>query len=465
VLLIGAGLLALLAGLFAFGYARYRSVQRVAASEARKEEQTLPVVNVEQVRRSPGISELLLPGNITPITEASLYARASGYVRKRYVDIGDKVKQGQLLAEIEAPELDQQVVQGRAAVAQAEQQLQQAQAELEDSRTQLELARVTWERYRVLVEHGAISRQDADQQLAAYRSARANVNSAQANVSAADQSLRGSRANLERLTSLQGFERLRAPFDGIVTARTFDIGALISTSGATGNTGVAGGSGELFRVAQIGTLRILINVPQENAPSVRVGQAAKVMVQQFAQPFQGRITRTANSLDQATRTLLTEVQVQNPNHQLLPGMYAQIAISNVRMNPPLLVPGDSLMLGGNGITVATLRDLKKEEAGNYGPGAKRIHIQAIDVGRDYGPQVEVTRGLEGWEYVVVNPGDTVEEGAVVRPVAAARVAGQGGPQRRGPSDKGGPGLTGQMPGAADSGGRGASAKGAGGQRQ
>ena len=473
VALIATALVIFLAALFLFGYLRHRHIQKVAAAEAEKEVRTLPSVNVVPVRRSPSTSDLLLPGNITPITEAYLYARASGYVRKRYVDIGDHVRQGQLLAEIEAPELDDQVAQGRAALAQSEQQLQQTRAQLDTSRSQLELARVTWERYQVLVQHGAISRQDADNQLTAFKSASSAVSASEANVSAAQQNVSANRANLERLIALQGFEKVRAPFDGIITARNFDVGALISgsggtqtgsptpmggtqTSGAGGNAGTSGsaslvapansnggsggGGGELFRVAQSGTLRILINVPQENAPTIQVGQPATVFVEQFSkQPFHGRVTRTSNAIDPNTRTLLTEVQVSNPQHLLLPGIYAQVKLTNDRPNPPLLVPGDSIMTTANGIEVAIIKD-------------NHVHIQKVEVGRDYGPEIEITQGLEGWEYVIVNPSDVVQEGAAVRPVTAPRQA---------ETKQNQTGMTSESKGTSDKGGRDSSAKGGG----
>jgi multidrug efflux pump subunit AcrA (membrane-fusion protein) len=428
-----------LGAMLAFGFWRHHRTQSVAEASAEREQQALPRVNVAPVRRARSTTELVLPGNITPVTEAFLYARASGYVRRRYADIGDRVKQGELLAEIEAPDLDQQVQQGRAALAGSEQQLRQARADLEDARSQMELARVTWDRYQILVSHGAISRQDADTQFAAYRSARANVNSGEANVSNAEQNVQGNRANLDRLIALQSFERVRAPFDGVITSRTFDIGALISgtgsssgssggsSSGGSGSTGssslVGGGGGELFRVAQIGTLRILINVPQEASTAIRAGQPAAVTVAQFAAPFDGRVTRTASAVDPNTRTLLTEVQVQNPRQLLLPGMYAEVRLSNARTNPPMLVPSDSILTNANGIQLAILRDLKANDARDghrYPPDARAIHIQNVQVGRDYGPEIEITRGLEGWEYVVVNPSDAIEEGAVVEPVTAPR---------------------------------------------
>jgi multidrug efflux pump subunit AcrA (membrane-fusion protein) len=417
-LLIGVVIaLILLALLIAGALPRQRRV-KAAEDAARAEREALPTVLVAPARRAPAVTELLLPGDITPLTEASIYARSSGYVRRRLVDIGDHVRAGQLLAVIEAPDLDQQVAQARAAVAQAEQQHAQAQAQLEQGKAQLELARVTRDRYVTLVGKGALSRQDGDQQETNYQTAQAIVGAYAASVHAAEENVRAARASLDRLIALQGYEQVTAPFAGIVTARLVDQGYFISAGGgssgpapmglggsAPGATAGASG-GELFRVAQIGTLRILINVPQTDAAGIHRGQDADVLLAEFpGRVFTGHVTRTANSLDINTRTLLTEVQVQNPQSTLLPGMFAQVRLRSQRANPPVLIPGDAVIAGQEGLSVAILRDSK-------------IHIVRIEEGRDNGTQVEVTRGLEGWEYVVVNPSDVVHEGALVRPAAA-----------------------------------------------
>src|SRR5258708_7372350 len=218
-----------LAALFGFGSQRRHRIETVAASAAQRQHDDLPVVNVIQVRRAPATSELLLPGNITPVTQAFIYARASGYVRRRLVDIGDHVKQGQLLAEIESPELDQHGHQARARLARA--------------------------------------RQEADQQQATFRSATAAVSAAESNLNAAGQNVHANQANLDRLIAMQAFENVRAPFNGIITARNFDVGALISGTSA-GDTSGAGG-GEMFRIGQIGPLRLLVGGPHEHAPAVR----------------------------------------------------------------------------------------------------------------------------------------------------------------------------------------------------
>jgi len=406
---------------FLFGYSRRRQEERAANQAAQEEADALPIVNVVKVQRAASTTDLVLPGNIAPVTEAYIYARASGYVRKRYADIGDRVKAGQLLAEIEAPDLDQQVQQAKAAAAQASHQLQQAKANLEQYRAQLELARLTWQRYQNLVKDGAVSRQEADQEQASYRTAEATVNAGQASIGSAQQNVQASQANLDRLISMHAFLSVRAPFNGVITARNFDVGAFISSTGSASSSSPAGL--ELFREAQIDTLRIFINVPQENSSSIHVGQPAAITVQQLAgRQFSGKVTRTAQSLDPNTRTLLTEVQTPNTEHLLLPGMYAQVRLVDQRSHVPMLVPSDGLIQSANGLEVAILRDLdgasgNHGEAGrSYPPDAKRVHLQIVEAGRDYGANTEITSGLEGWEYVIVNPGDAVQEGAVVKPL-------------------------------------------------
>lgn len=441
-LLIGLVALALI---FLLGYLPRRSKEKATQKAARREEESIPTVDVAKVKRSPGVTRLLLPGNITPITEAPIYARATGYIIKRYVDIGDRVRANQLMAVIEAPELDQQVAQGRSQLSQARQQLGQAEAALQQAEAQLELAKVTWNRYAILVQHGAVAKQDADTQKANYDTAGANVSSSKANVRASEDNVKAAQANLERLISLQSYKEIRSPFAGVVTVRNVDLGSYISTAGGQsgsttyassqqlGSNATAPQNAEMFRVAQIGRLRILINVPQSDASSVHIGQHADVLVNQSAsRPFPGVVTRTASSLDPNTRTLLTEVQVENSAMEMLPGMYAQVQFSSDRSNPPLLVPGDSLITLSGGVFIATLRDpdpqklqaIKKQSPEDNGTDEhkekpKQIHLKRVDVGRDYGTDTEITAGLEGWEYVATNPSDEVYEGALVLPTSAA----------------------------------------------
>ncbi|MGI8990463.1 MAG: efflux RND transporter periplasmic adaptor subunit [Bryobacteraceae bacterium] len=414
--LIGLGLLLLVGLLFLAGYLPRRNRGEKIDAEAQQEEENLPIVNVTKVKRSVPVSELILPGNITPLTEAYIYARASGYVKRRFVDIGDRVRAGQLLAEIDSPELAQQVQQARAGLGQSRAQLGQTQAALGQARSQLKLAAVTLERWNVLVGRGVLSKQEGDQKQADYENAEANVRAAEADVKAAQDNVGASEANLNRLIEMQGFTNVRAPFAGVITARNIDTGALISASGAgqgnsAGGTAASSANGsqnsEMFRIAQIGTLRIMVNVPQSNAPAIHLGQQADIMLQEYSRrKFAGHVTRTASSLDQNSRTMLTEVQVANPDRLLLPGMYSQVRFTSTRENPPLLIPGDSLVTRGSGPQVAILL-----------PGNK-VHYQSVDIGRDYGTDIEVSSGLQGTEYVIVNPSDDAKEGATVRPAKA-----------------------------------------------
>ena len=303
----------LAAGAFVAGYLpKWRTRQQLIAAAAKRKADP-PFVNAAKIKRAAATSELLLPGNVTPITEAYIFARASGYLRTRYVDIGDRVRRDQLLAEIDAPDLDQQVSQARAAVAQAEGQLGQAEATLQQLIATRDLAAITWERYKVLTASGAVSRQDGDMQSTAAKTAEANVVAGEKSVHAAEEFVRASKATLQRLITLQGYEKITAPFAGIVTARNVDIGALISTTGSsqgpTPSSGVAPSDiprgGEIFRVAEIARLRILVSVPQMYLPSIHVGQAAKVTVQERPNlSFPGKVTRTSSSLDAGVPNLV-----------------------------------------------------------------------------------------------------------------------------------------------------------------
>ncbi len=418
-IVLGVGLL---------GYLPRKHREEAAAAAAKQERTEFPTVTMARVKRSLANSDVVLPGTLSALTEASIYARAAGYVRKRYVDIGDHVRAGQLLAEIDAPELDQQVAQARAAVSQARQQLAQTQSALVQAQAQRDLAKVTAQRYNNLVTRGAVARQDADTQQTNYSSSEALVSAQEATVRAGEDNVKQAQANLERVISLQDYKNVRAPFTGIVTARNVDAGALISNTGAgqgaspmsTGATPAANGN-EMFRVAQIDTIRMLISVPQSDAPGIRVGMPADLTVNEFPnRTFNGKVNRTTGSLDPNTRTMLVEVQVPNRDGRLLPGMYAEVHFRAHRDAPPLLVPGDTFITTNAGPQVAILEDAPN--------GAKRIHMQPVRIGRDYGTETEIVAGLEGNEMLVVNPGDEVREGAMVRVESAPARAGNG-PQR------------------------------------
>jgi len=420
------------ATVYLFGYLpRERTTKQLNAAAVMRRI-TPPLVNAAIVKRAAPSTELLLPGNITPITEAYIYARAAGYLKRRYVDIGDRVQAGQKLADIEAPDLDQQVSQAQAALAQAQGQLGQAQATLEQLTATRDLAEVTWQRYKILTADGAVSRQDGDNQSTSAKTSAASVVAQQKSVRAAEENVRASQATVQRLLALQGYEQVTAPFDGIITARNVDVGALISATGSSlgparsnagGPSDVPSG-GEILRLAEIGRLRVLIAVPQTNAPGVRVGQAATVTVQQIPNlSFKGKVTRTSSSLDAQSRTLLTEVDVENPKALLLPGMYAMVSFVTDRIDPPFLVPDAALVVRSSGTVLATLQSLtqddrKKARAEGIDSATlariRRVHFQTVEPGRDYGIELEVPDGLKVGEEVAVDPTDAVQEGALVQ---------------------------------------------------
>jgi multidrug efflux pump subunit AcrA (membrane-fusion protein) len=430
VVILGAG-----AAVYLLGYLpRERTtLQLDAAAAARRI--TPPLVNAATVKRAAPSTELQLPGNVTPITEAYIYARAAGYLKQRYVDIGDRVRAGQKLADIEAPDLDQQVSQSRAALAQAQGQLGQAQATLQQLIATRDLAEITWQRYKVLTADGAVSRQDGDNQSTAAKTAEANVVAQQKTVRATEEFVHASQATLDRLLALQGYETITAPFDGFITARNVDVGALISATGSTLGPARSNGAapsdvpsgGEIFRLAEIARLRILVAVPQTNAPGIRVGQAATVTVQQIPNlSFKGQVTRTSSSLDAQSRTLLTEVDVDNPKGVLLPGMYARVSFITNRPDPPFLVPDAALIVRSSGTVLALLQPLTPDEQQKARAEGidtatlarvRRVHFQTVTPGRDYGLELEILDALKVGEEVAVDPNDAVQEGALVQTAA------------------------------------------------
>jgi multidrug efflux pump subunit AcrA (membrane-fusion protein) len=428
VLLLGAlAVAALLAG-----YLPRRKTTQELDKAAAQRKITPPLVNAAKVARAPNLTDVSFPGSITPITEAYVYARAAGYLKRRYVDIGDRVSAGQLLAEIDAPDLDQQVTQAQAALSQANGQLGQAEAALEQLIATRDLAAITWQRYQVLTKTGAVSRQAGDTQSTAAKTSSANVTAGEKNVVAAKDFVRAGQATLDRLVTLQGYEKVTSPFAGIVTARNVDVGALISATGSTqgpvrpnlASPSDVPSSGEIFRVAQIGRLRVLVSLPQSEAQGIHVGEPASVSVEELPnRPFAGQITRTSNSLDAASRTLLTEVQVANPAGVLLPGMYTTVRFATKRAVPPFLVPDASLVVEANGTTLAVLQPLSQQEldkAASAGTDrtvlarSRIVHFQKVQPGRDYGTTLEILDGLHDGDYVVVDPGDAVKEGAIVQ---------------------------------------------------
>ena len=404
--LFGLLLLASVAVAFWVGYWPRRERQTVLANEARNDAQTIPVVNVAKVVRAPAKGELLLPGTMKALTEAPVMARASGYVKRRLADIGDAVSEGQVLAEIEAPELDQQIRQSVSAKEQAAAAIEQSEAGLRLAKSNQNIARLTAERWRNLEAHGAVSKQENDNYQAMFEAQTANVQAAEKAISAARSNLGAADAGLARLNQLKSYQQVRAPFSGVITVRNVETGMLV-TEGAT----------LLFRVAQFGRLRVYVNVPQHDVPAIRPGMPATVSIEDSGNPpAKGVVTRMSNALDPATRTMLTEIQVSNSARTLVPGMFVMVTMSRVQAYPPLLIPGDTLVIRSDGPQVAVVGD------------DDRIHFQKIRLGRDLGQKLQVLEGLEEGDRIVINPGDTATEGAKVKPALIVEKA--AGPNRR-----------------------------------
>jgi RND family efflux transporter MFP subunit len=390
----------LLAGLAVSGYyLGYLPRQRrelVLAAESKDQSESLPVVTVALVKRSDANSSLVLPGNIQAVTEAPILARASGYIQKRNADIGDRVKAGQVLAVIEAPELEQQILQAKAAVDQAGSMVQQAEAALQQGQANLALAKVTSQRYQSLWEKKVAAKQDYDNYQAQYDAQQANVHALEKAIAAARSNAAAAEANVARLVQLRSYLEVRAPFDGVITVRNVDSGALVTE-----------GSTLLYRIAQSDRLRTYLNVPQVDADSVRVGQQAFLVVPDLpGRKFPATVARTAHALDPASRTLLVEVQLDNTAGVLMPGMYAQVDLSVPRKDPPLLIPGDTLVVRSDGPQVAVV-----------GPDGI-VHFTRIQLGRDFGDRLEALSGLKEGQQLAVNASDAIQEGVKVKAVSA-----------------------------------------------
>ncbi len=393
--LLGLLLVGILIAAFAIGYMPRRKRQAELNAESNAAAARSRSVHVVAVSRASASSETSLPGAIQAVDETPVYARADGYMKRRLVDIGDRVGAGQLLAEIETPELDQQIRQARASIGQSRAAALRARASLGQAQANLKLASVTLERWKTLVGRGVLSRQEGDERQAEFEARQADVRAAEAAVTASDSDVEASAANLQRLLELQGFRRVVAPFAGVITARNVDTGTLISSGGGSNTR-------PLFELSQIDRLRIFINVPQQFAAAVRPGQAADVRLQELAgRTFRGTVTRTASSLDERSHTLLTEVQVPNPQRQLLPGMYAQVSLKVARAAPPLMVPADTLLVHSDGSYVLTVT------------GSGAVGRRKVTLGRDFGATVEITSGLNGDERLIVNPTDDLKDGDTV----------------------------------------------------
>jgi membrane fusion protein, multidrug efflux system len=381
---------------------RAQQRQLAARSRAAALADSVPLVGVAQVSRSPGEADLLIPGTLQSNHETPVYARSSGYVQHWFADIGKRVHAGEVLATIEAPDLDQQLAQAR-------QQVANAQATLQ-------LNSVNLARWKVLYRDSTVTKQELDTYQSGY-------DASVASVAAADD-------NARRLAALVGYEQVTAPFDGVVTARNVEDGVFVTASGTTNTTQPAGTGGntlvgapatsELFRVASTDTVRVYLGVPQAYAPAVRVGLPTALNVQELpGRTFPGHITRTANAVDASSRTLLTEVDVINSDRALLPGMYAEVQFRFERSQPPILMPATAMIFRTSAPQAAVVG------------GDPIAHFHNLRIGRDYGTVIEVDSGLADGDLVVAEPTDDLRDGQPVHARIEADNGAPGGDTRAG----------------------------------
>jgi RND family efflux transporter MFP subunit len=328
----------------------------------------IPVVTVVTPQRSAPSQEIVLPGNVQPFITSPIFSRTNGYLKAWHFDIGARVKKGQLLAEIETPEVDQQLQQSRSNLATAE--------------ANLRLAEITKNRYVELLQTNAVSQQDVDNAVGGFN---ANKSIVEAN-----------QANVKQLETLQSFEKIYAPFDGVITARNTDIGDLIN-SGSNGNVKT-----DLFHIAQPGVLRVYVNVPEEYSRVATPGLSATLTLAEFpGKQFPGKLVRTADAINFATRTLLTEVDVNNPTGQVLSGSYAEVHFEVPGQVSTLIIPVDTLLFRSEGLRVAVVSSGKAE-------------LVLVTPGHDFGETIEIVSGLKGNESLIVSPPDSIVSGQQVQ---------------------------------------------------
>jgi RND family efflux transporter MFP subunit len=332
----------------------------------------LPAVSVVSPKQTAPTDDIILPGNVQPFISSPIYARTNGYLRKWYFDIGAHVKKGQLLAIIETPEVDQQ--------------LQQARSNLLTAQANLDLAAITKTRYQGLLKSNAVSQQDVDNAVGTYNANKAIVEA--------------DKATVQQYTALVSFEKVYAPFDGVITARNTDIGDLINSgSSSTPKT-------DLFHIAQPGKLRVYVNVPEEYSQGIRVGMAADLSLAEFpGRTFQGTLVRTAEAINMTTRTLLVEIEVDNPKSTLLTGSYAEVHLKIPTQTSTLLLPVNTLIFRSQGLHVGVVKDGK-------------VVLTAVTPGHDFGNTIEIVSGLKPNDQVIINPPDSIVHGQAVQIVQA-----------------------------------------------
>jgi RND family efflux transporter MFP subunit len=364
VIMIAVVIMLVIAGLFTL--LERRSQYQALAKET--ETLAIPTVSVVHPEAEAAQEDLVLPGSLQAYVESPIYARTNGYLKKWYRDIGSRVSQGDLLADIDTPEVDQQ--------------LSQARADLSTAKANAHLSAITSTRYGDLLKTDGVSKQEVDNAAGDFEAKKAIVQSAEANV--------------RRLEELESFKHIYAPFSGVITRRNVDTGTLI-------NAGNGGTSEQLFFLAQTDPIRVYVTAPETYAPSIRAGLGAYLELTQFpAQRFQGRVVRTSEAIDPATRTLLTEVDVPNKNAQLLPGGYAQVHLEVKVRGSHLQVPVNALLFRAEGMRAVVV------------DANRKTHLRPLTVGRDFGTTLEVLDGLDAGEWIVLNPPDSLDEGQEVR---------------------------------------------------
>jgi RND family efflux transporter MFP subunit len=378
--LFAAGAFLLLAGGVALGAWRHYSQQQVVISTAEDERDFVPSVRVATVKASPAVMSATLPATTAAFAQAEIFARATGYIGKRFVDIGDRVKQGELLAELAVPEQDDQISQNEATRNQLQSALDQAQANLK-------LAQVTWDRDHPLVNEGWATQQQGTIDVQTLKANDAAVGVARANIAAQDKLLMTLHQNRD-------YALVTAPFNGAITQRKVDVGSLVQGNTNTGTF--------MFEVMQRDVIRVFVYVPQDAAFGVAIGVDAVVRVPEIPnREFPGKVTRIADALQSGTRTLLTEIDILNPDHALSPGVYCTVELKIPRPTPSFVVPAEAIIFDRNGLQVAVVNDGKAE-------------IRRLAVTRDFGTWVEADTGVTSGEQIILNPPVTLGDGGRVQ---------------------------------------------------
>lgn len=388
---IGLGIVLLLV-LIAIGAVPRVLKEREAIAASNDAPVTHPIVSVIHALRGEPSSQLALPGNIEPLYMAGLFARVNGYLQQRNVDIGTKVHAGEVLAVISAPEIDQQLSEAKATLVQSQAALLEARASLDQAKANAELARLTKDRDIPLGEQHAISQQIVDGAVQTYDARVADVEASNAKIASTAATVAANQANVARLQQMQAFERIVAPFDGVITERNVERGDLVSAS-------VSADGKPLFRIAQNDTLRIYVDVPQSQAVNIQDGQKATVLISERpGRTYTGTVVRNASALNDAARTLRTEVQIDNRDGSLLPGMYAQVQFTLPKRRSSLIIPTSSLVIDRAGMHVVTV------------DADGKLHFVPVTIGKDMGKEVEILAGLDGNESLVASPSDLLVEG-------------------------------------------------------